>query len=436
METYLEQIIAVSDLPSLSIDVLQQIIFILEQQTDDLLSSFVTQSYDLLVKLEHKIWQILSLNSREWFNQSIEFFQTLASFNKKIVFNQEHIKDDMKVSLLFPETIDQVNNIFHQIEQSNDDNDRLITIAGLWFDNLAFFLHEYPQLSHLPLSIHIHDYFGHHFLLSDQFKSYLIELHQLPSIFTAKQLFYLKTCPVFLNALFHSDPPNCNYTPEEVIKHIGEDYLQMIQVHSCTIELWGKELLSCITHLTGFMRAFLWWNGDNGANLKLLFSTEKILCEYIQAVIRIIDYQPFYQSIMTQWSNDETILMDSILLILINIVQTQNISWFFRSMTQLPGIVFKLGELSIYSRIHLCAYGILSETLTHENLKSLQFTAPRKFLFFKMLEQAWHDPSKTYKQIPIIYLLRGKFTDFIVNKLQRIFLKVSCLYQRMISFNK
>jgi len=425
METYLEQIIAALNLPSLSIDVLQQIIFLLEQQTDDLLSSFVTQSYHLLVKLEHKIWQILSLNSQEWFNQSIEFFQTLASFNKKIIFNQEHIKDDMKVSLLFPETIDQVNNIFRQIEQSNDHNDRLITIAGLWFDNLAFFLHEYPQLSHLPLSIHIHDYFGHHFLLSDQFKSYLIELHQLTSIFTAKQLFYLKTCPVFLNAFFYTNPRNCDYTQEEVIKHIGEDYLQMIQVHSCTIELWSKELLSCITHLTGFMRAFLWWNGDNGANLKLLFSTEKILCEYVQAVIHIIDYQPFYQSIMTQWSNDETILMDSILLILMNIVQTQNINWFFRSITQLPGILIKLAEISVYFRIYLCAYGILSEILTDENLKALKFTDPRKFFFFNMLEQAWRDPSKKYKQISIIYFLRGEFTDFIVNKLQRIFYRFS-----------
>jgi hypothetical protein len=377
------------------------------------------------VKLEHKIWQILSLNSQEWFNQSIEFFQTLASFNKKIIFNQEHIKDDMIVSLLFPETIDQVNNIFQQIEQINDDNDRLITIAGLWFDNLAFFLHEYPRLGHLPLIIHINDYFGHHFLLSDQFKSYLIELHQLPSIFTAKQLFYLKTCPFFLNAFFYTNPRNCDYTQEEVIKHIGEDYLQMIQVHSCTIELWSKELLSCITHLTGFMRAFLWWNRENGANLKLLFSTEKILCEYVQAVIHIIDYQPFYPSIMTQWSNDETILMDSILLLLMNIVQTQNINWFFRSMTQLQGILIKLAEISVYFRIYLCAYGILSEILTDENLKALKFTDPRKFFFFNMLEQAWRDPSKKYKQISIIYFLRGEFTDFIVNKLQRIFYRFS-----------
>jgi hypothetical protein len=159
--------------------------------------------------------------------------------------------------------------------------------------------------------------------------------------------------------------------------------------------------------------------------LKLLFSTEKILCEYVQAVIHIIDYQPFYPSIMTQWSNDETILMDSILLLLMNIVQTQNINWFFRSMTQLQGILIKLAEISVYFRIYLCAYGILSEILTDENLKALKFTDPRKFFFFNMLEQAWRDPSKKYKQISIIYFLRGEFTDFIVNKLQRIFYRFS-----------
>jgi len=441
MEVNFGQLVAVFDLSSLSIDVLQQITFLLKQQTDESLSSFVSQAYESLVILEHKIWQLLSLYSPEWFNQSccLEFFQTFASFNKRLIFDQENIKNDIKISLLIPGTIDQINNIFRQIQQSNDT---FITVASLWFDNLSFFVHECPQLAHLPIIIHINQYFGHQFLMTEQFKSYLTQLgkSQLSSsIFTAKQLFYMKTCSFSLNAYFYSNPRTYNYTPNEVLKNIGDEYLQMVQVQSHSVESWSKELLGCIAHLIGFMRAFLWWNAENGENLKILFPTQKLLCEYIVAAFRIIQYQPLYKYIMAQYSNDETILMDSILLFLMNIVQTQNINCFFRSIPQVPTILMKLTELS-YFRIYLCAYGILSEILTDENLKELKFSESVKVFFFNMLEQAWHDPSKRYKQIPISYLLKGNpfknESTSILHKFKICFFQVSRIYQKTISFNK
>jgi hypothetical protein len=222
----------------------------------------------------------------------------------------------------------------------------------------------------------------------------------------------MKTCPFSLHIYFYSNPKIFNYTPEEVVKKIGDDYLQMIHNQSYTVELWSKELFTCIAHLIGFMRAFLWWDGEKGVKLKLLFPKEKILCDYIRALIRIISYQTFYKSLMTQWYNDETILIDSILLVLMNIVQTQNINWYFQSMTHLSDILLKLVELNVFSRIYLCAYGILSGTLTDEHLKELKITNNIGIVFFDMLEQAWHDPSKRYKQIPINYLLNGLIISY------------------------
>jgi hypothetical protein len=214
-----------------------------------------------------------------------------------------------------------------------------------------------------------------------------------------------------LNVYFYTNPHSFDYTPEQILQHIGQEYLQMIQIHSYTVQSWSKELLACITHLIGFMRALLWWNGEKGTGLKILLPTQKILCQYIQAVIRIIDYKPLYTSIVAQWSNDETILMDSILLSLMNIVQTQKINRFFRSLTQLPDILLEVTELTAYFRIYLCAYGILSEMLTDEHLKELKFSDSTNMFFFDLLEQAWHDPSKHYKQIPIIYFLCGEFLN-------------------------
>ena len=68
-------------------------------------------------------------------------------------------------------------------------------------------------------------------------------------------------------------------------------------------------------------------------------------------------------------------------------------------------------DSSIYYRISLCAYGILSEILTDEHLKELKITHSLRHFFFNILEQAWHNPTKKYKQIPITYLLRGQFIE-------------------------
>lgn len=411
METNFEELISAFDLSSLSIDIFQQITTILKQQNDQLLSSFVLRVYRSLVILEHKVWQLLSSNSCEWFNQLdyLEFFQIFALFNKKLIFHQENIQDDMKISLLLPETINQIDSILQQIKQNNG-NDSFIIVASLWFNNLAFFIHEYPRLSHLPIIIHISQYLGKYFLLSEEFKIYLIQLQQsqlLSSIFTAKQRFYMEACPFILNAYFFSNPTICEFSPEQVFSHIGNEYLQVIQIQSYTVEFWSKELLACISHLIAFMRAFLWWDGEKGTKLKMLLPTEKFLCDYIRANIRIIDYRPFYKSLMVQRINDETILIDSVLLSLMNIVHALNIHWFLRSMKQFPDILLNMAQGSKYYRIYLCSYGILSEILTDENLKELQISDNVRMFFFDMLEQAWRDPFKKYKQIPITYFLKG-----------------------------
>jgi hypothetical protein len=326
-----------------------------------------------------------------------------------LVFNQDNIEDDVKASLLIPETVEQINTISQRIERSDDDNDLFITLARLWIDNLSFLVHEYPQSGYSPMIVHINQYLVGHFIMTEQFKNYLTQLQQSSPVFTAKLLFYTKTCPFSLNAFFYANPQSFDYTSDQVLKNIGDEYLQTVQVQSSTVELWSKEMLACMTHLIGFMRAFLWWEGEKGTKLKVLFHTENILCEYTQAIIRIIGYQPFHKCIMTQWMNDETILLDSTLLFLMNIVQTENISWFFSSMTQLPDLLLKLADASAYYWICLCAYGILSEFLTDEHLNNLNITDTIRQFFFNILEQAWHNPSKKYKQIPITYFLRGKF---------------------------
>lgn len=409
MEQFFQRLVAAFHLPSISDDVFKQLSFILQQQTDESMPIFITENYQWLDQLEHKVWSILLWNCSEWFYQtnSWEFFRTLAAFNKKIIFNPDQIKEEIKIALLIPNTAEQFDLLFQHIYQSIDDHDLVIKITNLWLSNLAYLLHEYPRLVHLPLIIQINEHLGNHFLLTEQFKGYLSELRQSSQSLTKKKLFYMKTIPLFLNAYFYSNPSSSSYTLEDVLPYIDDDFVQMVIIQSTKIESWNKDLLGCITHLIGFFRSFFWWDGEHGVKLKLLFSTEKVLCDYTEALVRFVGYQPFYKSLKISWSNTPTILMDSALLFLINIAQTQNIHWYFRTMSQLPTMLLNLAEIDAYFRIYLCSYGLLSEILTDEHLKELKFIGRMRTFLFDMLEEAWRNPLRKYKQIPVAYFLRG-----------------------------
>jgi hypothetical protein len=232
MSTNFEQLVAAFNIFPFCDNALQQITHILQKQTDQTLPSFVSQTYQSLLLLEHKTWQLLCLDSREWLNHPpyLEFLQTFASFNKTLVFNQDNIEDDVKASLLIPETVEQINTISQRIERSDDDNDLFITLARLWIDNLSFLVHEYPQSGYSPMIVHINQYLVGHFIMTEQFKNYLTQLQQSSPVFTAKLLFYTKTCPFSLNAFFYANPQSFDYTADQVLQNIGDEYLQTVQV--------------------------------------------------------------------------------------------------------------------------------------------------------------------------------------------------------------
>jgi hypothetical protein len=202
---------------------------------------------------------------------------------------------------------------------------------------------------------------------------------------------------------------NFPFTAQEIMDYIGHNFIQIIDIHSHNIDLWNEQLLTCITHLIGLISACCWWGGEMLTRINLLFPFEQTIYSYINALIRIISYKPFYTYITAQWSNDETILMDFCLFSLKNVVQAQNLIWFFRSKVSLPDTLLTIAELSVHDKICLRAYIILGEILCNDRLKDLKITDNLSLFFYDMLEHAWQHPSKKYKQIPIFHLLRGEF---------------------------
>jgi hypothetical protein len=249
--------------------------------------------------------------------------------------------------------------------------------------------------------------------MTNQFKFYLTQLQQ-PQIsqrnFSLRQLFYIRTCSFSLDSHLSAHAQSFPFPTDEILHHIGNEYLQIINIHSRRIEFWNKELLICITHLTRFIFSCLWLDEEKSAQIKTLFPTEQILCDFIEVLIRIISYEPFYKEIKPERSNTETILLDIILRFILMILQTQNINWYFRSILSLPDTLLFIGQNSPFDEISLCSYAILGEVLTDEKLKELPVTDNIPRFLANIFNQAWHHPSKKYKHISLLELLRGEST--------------------------
>jgi hypothetical protein len=320
----------------------------------------------------------------------------------------------MKASLLFPITVEQINNIFQHIEKSDDDNDPFITIISVWFDNQSNFLHDNPHYNKLGIIDHINQYIARHYVMSEQCQFYLTQLrysHVPESVFTAKMLFYIKTCLCSLFSYFGARAHYFPYTADEMLRYLSDDYLQIVHIHYRTVAMWNRNLLACIGHLMALIAKCYWFDEKNGTQMKILFPNEKITCDHVQELIHILAHRPFHRAIKSVRSNDETVLIDSILMVLINVVQIEHVNWFFRSSTAIQDALLMVAEKSLYDEICLRAYTILGEVLTDEQLKQLDIADTMADFLFKMLEQAWQHPSKEYKQIPIEYLLKGKYIE-------------------------
>ncbi|CAF4987808.1 unnamed protein product, partial [Rotaria sp. Silwood1] len=139
----------------------------------------------------------------------------------------------------------------------------------------------------------------------------------------------------------------------------------------------------------------------------MFLSPNDLMYDHILALIRIVSYRPFHQCISAQWYNDETLLIDSILVFLFGALEIQNMRCFISSQTNLFATLLVIAQTSPYDRICICAYGFLAEILTDEQMKELKITENISGFFFNILEQAWKDPTKRCKTIPIPHLLKG-----------------------------
>ena len=382
---------------------------ILEKQTSETVLPFVSRSLPSLLLIEQWTWQMLSKGFQHWVDTDsyVKLFNTIHSFHLKLILNNDGIHPETKIALLLPSNTDWIDGILGQIDSGSE---QYVALASQWFDTLSYLAHEIPDVVQSPMIIHINHRLSRDFLMTDKYTSYLKQLGEAelsPSIFTSQQRFHLRTCSFSLHVYIWSKSPSFPYTCEEMIEFLKDDFSRMILVRSNSIDSWSTELLSCMAHTVGVICSLCWWNDRKADLLKLIVPSKDIKHVQLLAWIRLVSYQPFYERISARFYNDETLLIDTALIFIFGVVETQHLGCFINTKTQLPKLLLTIATTPVYDRIRVCAYGFLAEILNDEQLKELEIADNIGAFFYYIIEQAWAQPTKKWKKIPIEYLIKG-----------------------------
>lgn len=417
MSDPLEKLIVLLETSSITSNISKEIIDLLETQIQTVSPSFIKDSLRLLTILERWSWQYLADKSHSGLFD--ELLHTLASFNKVLIGHCDEIEIETKASLILPEQIDQITSIFNSIEHCNDDHSSWLILINLWFDNVSLLSLEYPQLAFQSLIGHINHHIAENFILTDDFQSTLkclISVNSSTIELTPRTLFYLKTCLYSLHSYIYSKPIDILPMMKQIFRKYGHDYVKIICLQTFNIEKWTKDLLACLAQCINGICACASWSEENDDMMNFIFPTETSLDEFAQALIRIIAYQPLYDELKFQRMNMTTILFDVTLFCLTNLIDRGNLRWFLRLLDDFPTILLTFIESTKCARFTFYSYGIFGELLPEEKLKELRFTENMAVFYFDMLEQAWKQPSRIYKQISVRSLLRSMFAIIFCSK--------------------
>ena len=407
MQKYdIEQLISVLVVSS-SNDTLREISQFLVEVRDYDLNKLICKLFQPLLTLEHWAWEILSRDSRQWNNseqQYLELFSNLSSFNIKLILGNENVAT--KEAFLLPTNIHTVDRIFEQIKQRQHENDQLLSIIFLWFDNLSLLTNEHLEIASVSIMIHINERITSDIIMTDQFKTSLNQLQSSSPTFTTKQLFYTKTCIFSLSGYIRSKPGNFLCDGKQIMEHLAKDYTHIILIHSQTVTSWSKELLSCIARLIGFIVACQRWIGTNEEILKMFVIPNKTVYDYIESLIAILSYQSFNEKNHHQWSEDESMLVHNIVELFNYLMNFRNILLFFRLQKTLINTLLKLDHIH-NDQLYLLIYCLQFDILSEKQIRQLNITTTINEIFFFYLRQTWKNSSKIYKKLSIEELLEG-----------------------------
>lgn len=414
---------------SSSNDILSKVsLFFIEIENDDI-NIIISKYFQSLFNLEQWTWEILSRDCREWNenteNEYIKLFSKIYLFNQKLILSNNDIKT--KESLLIPTNIDIINRIFQQINQRHNETDHFLFIINLWFDNLSLFINENKEIIKYPLIIHINQQMISNIFLTKQFEDYFHQL-KISSSITIKQMFYLKTSILFLNRYLSSKPQEYLINPQEILEYLSQDYTTIILLYSQTISSWNEDFLSCFTHLIGLITTCQYLIGINYEILQMFIISKKSFYDYIESLINILNYQPYYQEIHIGFFNNKSIVFNNILRLFLYLINYQEIKHYFKSQQRLFDIFLIFNQM-INNQLSLVTYCLQVEILSEKEFKQLDIANDISENFFEYLQEAWKNSLRKYNHITIEELL-----DYLLNLSKNEIMKDAIIKSNQLKF--
>lgn len=242
----------------------------------------------------------------------------------------------------------------------------------IWLESIAHFIHRHDQLFTDILEALRRSVLS--CVLSNWFSQYINPSGEAD---TPARVFFIRTCS-FLTGIFQLSSKNTFQTNQSA--QIVRNYFQQIQtIEQDSVCLTGIGLL-----ITNSYKYDVFRNDD----------------AYFTLLLRFLQSDFIRNNLQSTWTNDSTILADTLMVQLMNSMNDPIIRRCLQENHAVDTIYLYMDVEYDQLRFQSCM--LLGELLDDQTIKQLQISNEKLIdLYFQSIESAYKSPTKSFKQIPI-----------------------------------
>ncbi|CAF1013321.1 unnamed protein product, partial [Didymodactylos carnosus] len=286
-----------------------------------------------------------------------------------------------------------LSKILKQINSTDSlHHDEFLLIICSWLDVLASFKNEHSQENYsqfLPLITVIHECLNSQW--NKKYLSNIINNNENPDEFTPAHLFYIGTCP-FLMGLYLDDPGI----------QLFEDLFMMYRQYIISYSKYIKDsrVMYCLVGIFSYTTHYCLISDKLFHN-----DTELLTC------ISMILHQPCRHLINSTWSNNETKLIDFVLLFLLKCCSSSKTMACFLDEKQI--MVLDILDLvtSAYVRIRTSACLLLAQIIDVEQMRKYRICHKLTMKCLELLEEGYNQTSVPIDLISYSFLILSIHED-------------------------
>ncbi|CAF0768599.1 unnamed protein product [Didymodactylos carnosus] len=373
---------------------------------DNILKFLLHPSFDLIHFL---VWRLFY----RWYKQrdhklsdvETNYLKQAIVFNMKLVVlvDEQAATTDVErlTNLLLNKNYFQL--LFSILNKVNK-SDRLhfdsgLLIIGQWIELISHFEHEHPKHSNSECLMLLNTKIKE-LMFGSWYQTYIEDMIKYTGssfIWKSGYEFFIGTCSFSMSN--HIRNVN-DFDAKPVLEHFYSLYYSsFITVYSKYVNQWSNEIVHCLMGIISFITHCC-------LNIK---STEVLKNDkqVFHSLFSIVTEKKLHESIISTWTNNETILIDLIaVLFCICCDDTDILRFFTHDIPLIAQRVYPLTEVK-YDRTRLTAYLLLAYVSTEDDLLKLKMNDTTIQIYFRLLEAAFHSPTRSFRSVPIEIFLKG-----------------------------